>query len=204
MAQNLLVFAAILCLSVFPISILKEYPLEYSLTSIQQEKVKSSAFRPFSYSKFGLNEGWGRLQAELLTLPDPETKKSCVFDPPPFTFTISQTGSYTTASGSITCGYPGYVVEQIKVSMNGALVGTILPNQSSSNPLVYSNQQLPISVELQFKLKPTAPSGLTIDCTDQTNPGPQPNEAITTVTVKKKIPGFSPIINQLVCNSTMN
>lgn len=125
-------------------------------------------------------------------------------DPPPFTFTIPQTGSYTTASGSITCDYPGYIVSTIKVSMNGVFIGNVPPNQPPSNPLLYSNQQLPVSVELLIKLKPTAPPGTTTECSDEEDPGPNPDQLLNTVTIEKRVPGLPPATDLLYCLSTLS
>ncbi len=122
-------------------------------------------------------------------------------DPPPFTFTIPQMGSYTTASGTLTCNYPGYIVSTIKVYMNDVLIGNIPPDQT--DPLDYSGETLPITVELQVKLKPIAPPGTTVDYSDQEDPGPNPGELLNTVSIKKKVPGIPPVTDLLYCLSTL-
>ncbi|HND21727.1 MAG TPA: hypothetical protein PLB18_20320 [Acidobacteriota bacterium] len=122
-------------------------------------------------------------------------------DPPPFTFTIPQTGSYTTASGTVTCNYPGYIVSTIKVYMNDALVGNIPPDQTE--PLDYSGETLPVTVEIQVKLKPIAPPGTTVEYSDEEDPGPEPGQLLNTVSIKKKVPNLPPVTDLLYCLSTL-
>ena len=123
-------------------------------------------------------------------------------DPPPFTFTIPMTGSYTTASGTVTCNYPGYIVSTIKVYMNDALVGNIPPDQTE--PLDYSGETLPVTVEIQVKLKPIAPPGTTVEYSDEEDPGPEPGQLLNTVSIKKKVPNLPPVTDLLYCLSTLS